>query len=400
MATAQYTSSNKTIYIESTSNSITIQVSGFDGKTNYNREFYMYCGGSLCDGDGYFALAANVAPPAIWEGYRTDLASNTSYRVSITVYNSDKTEEVWHWENDDAISTEPGGLILPYIRSLSIDGTSGSIRYRNDNDFSVTAKVYFDGTRIANASLSSGSSRTTSFDFDDFDQTCYLRVVFSKSGYEDAEWASYVTSDSAPLLTAPSYSNIAVNGKNISFSLYNENSVSVTYTITGGKNTISGTLSKNATTSITVEGTAFNTNHTIKITFSNDDYKSSSASFSVKTGSKTKPSLFSWTYAKESGGYFNLTREEWNSFMSTVEAEIAYVGHEPWGWTKASDSNPNFTDGMCNEAYNLLHEQLYMGGYGTLYTVTSGQQIEAYLLNQFVKELNQAINVYNENEFG
>lgn len=100
---------------------------------------------------------------------------------------------------------------------------------------------------------------------------------------------------------------------------------------------------------------------------------------------KTRPSNFSWTYAKTSGGDFNLTAAEWNAFTSRINEFREYCDLSTYGFTTASKGN-NFTAAMYRQARTAIQA---IDGYGTYIPyVYSGDEITAYMMNILVSELN------------
>lgn len=98
-----------------------------------------------------------------------------------------------------------------------------------------------------------------------------------------------------------------------------------------------------------------------------------------------RPSNFSWTYTKTSGGAFNLTATEWNNLTARINAFRKYKGLSNYSFTTAYKGN-NFTATMYNQARLAIQA---ISGYGTyIPTVTKGQVVTAYMLNVLVSELN------------
>lgn len=102
-----------------------------------------------------------------------------------------------------------------------------------------------------------------------------------------------------------------------------------------------------------------------------------------------RPSTFSWTTAKTQGGAFNLTATEWNSFTAKINEMREYLGLSRYSFTKAVKGE-TFTADMYNEARKAIQG---MGDEVGTYipTVSSGDSITAYIINQIVAELNSAI---------
>lgn len=100
---------------------------------------------------------------------------------------------------------------------------------------------------------------------------------------------------------------------------------------------------------------------------------------------KTRPSNFSWTYAKNSGGNFNLTASEWNSFTSRINEFRDYYDLSSYSFTTAYSGN-SFTAAMYRQARTAIQA---IDGYGTYIPyVYSGDEITAYMMNILVSELN------------
>lgn len=87
---------------------------------------------------------------------------------------------------------------------------------------------------------------------------------------------------------------------------------------------------------------------------------------------KAKP--FAWTYAKTSGGTFNLTADEWNGLWDAIENRL---GHS-YSHTRAYYGN-TFTAEMYNQAIYAM---------GRWNTVSRGDTITAKLMNDLVTYVN------------
>lgn len=100
---------------------------------------------------------------------------------------------------------------------------------------------------------------------------------------------------------------------------------------------------------------------------------------------KQRPSNFSWTYAKTSGGNFNLTAAEWNAFTARINEFRDYCDLSSYGFTTAYANN-TFTAAMYRQARTAIQA---IDGYGTYIPyVYSGDEITAYMMNILVSELN------------
>lgn len=108
------------------------------------------------------------------------------------------------------------------------------------------------------------------------------------------------------------------------------------------------------------------------------------------TDEEERPSTFSWTYAKTQDEAFNLTATEWNSFTSKINEMRGYLGLSAYSFTTAV-KGADFTASMYNEA-RIAIQGMGGGAGGYIPTVSKGDSITAYVMNQIVAELNSAIN--------
>lgn len=103
------------------------------------------------------------------------------------------------------------------------------------------------------------------------------------------------------------------------------------------------------------------------------------------TSTKARPSKFSWTYPKTSGGNFNLTAREWNNFASNINDVRAFKGQNLYGFTQATTGTPLYAY-MYNQAVTALSQMSY--------TIepppkkSTGDLIYASYLNTLVSSLN------------
>lgn len=105
----------------------------------------------------------------------------------------------------------------------------------------------------------------------------------------------------------------------------------------------------------------------------------------VTVPEKIRPSNFSWTYSKTSGGSFNLTASEWNSFTSRINEFRDYCDLSSYSFTTAYSGN-SFTAAMYRQARTAIQA---IDGYGTYIPyVYAGDEITAYMMNVLVSELN------------
>ena len=143
-------------------------------------------------------------------------------------------------------------------------------------------------------------------------------------------------------------------------------------------------------TTRTVTATSFlKRGHTYKVRVfivnSSGKVSETSSWITVTIPEKLRPSNFSWTYTKTSGGNFNLTASEWNSFTSRINEFRDYCDLSSYSFTTAYSGN-SFTAAMYRQARTAIQA---IDGYGTYIPyVSSGDEITAYMMNVLVSELN------------
>lgn len=112
-------------------------------------------------------------------------------------------------------------------------------------------------------------------------------------------------------------------------------------------------------------------------------YPAGSATFTTLPLGPVRPYDFSWTYAKTSGGNFNLTAAEWNSFTSRINSFRSYKSWSSYPFTTAVSGN-SFTAAMFNQAVYAIYDM----NSSVPSTQSSGNTIYASLLNGLVSALN------------
>lgn len=107
-----------------------------------------------------------------------------------------------------------------------------------------------------------------------------------------------------------------------------------------------------------------------------------SATFTTKEDNP-RPSNFSWTYPKTSGGDFNLTALEWYLLTSRINSFRTYKGLNSYSFTNAVAGN-DFTAAMFNQARAAISAM----GVSVPPAQSSGNDIYASHLNGLVSSLN------------
>ena len=111
-------------------------------------------------------------------------------------------------------------------------------------------------------------------------------------------------------------------------------------------------------------------------------YPAGSATFTT-LADNPRPSNFSWTYPKVSGGNFNLTATEWNSFTARINAFRTYKSISSYSFTSAISGN-SFTATMFNQARTAISAM----NSSVPSAVSSGGTVYASGLNSLVSALN------------
>jgi hypothetical protein len=98
-----------------------------------------------------------------------------------------------------------------------------------------------------------------------------------------------------------------------------------------------------------------------------------------------RPSNWSWWYSKVSGGSFNLTASEWNSFTDRINQFRAYKNIGNYGFTSAFTGNQIYAY-MYNQAIYAIDSM--NPPTSTPSTVSPGDNITAYGFNRLRDSLN------------
>lgn len=96
-----------------------------------------------------------------------------------------------------------------------------------------------------------------------------------------------------------------------------------------------------------------------------------------------RPEYFEWTYAKTSGGEYNLTAEEWSNLQKNIKLVISYMGGSEKVFSQAIPQHTEVTDTVFNEVIEAIN-----GIGGNLTTVNTGEVLYASLLNDIRDEIN------------
>ncbi len=151
-----------------------------------------------------------------------------------------------------------------------------------------------------------------------------------------------------------------------------------------------GSTSVGAVTSADILGLTNGTFYTFTVTPKNTSASSGLTSYggsgsASATPNKTRPSNFAWSYAKTSGGDFNVHATEWNGLTSRINDFRAYKSVGTIGFTSAVIGN-NFTASIFNESRNGISGMSPPTPPPS--THSSGEDVYADYLNGLVSALN------------
>lgn len=148
-------------------------------------------------------------------------------------------------------------------------------------------------------------------------------------------------------------------------------------------------LNPNTTYAGNVHHTSYNSDGEVV-----DDKWLGKKTFTTKNG---PPANFYWKGKVASGEKFkNITYEEWKTFTATLLDEIEYTGNEPYySLSEIRDSNHHLTADIWNRIMEMFNKQLYMA----VYTVKTGQEVYAYMMEDIEEWLNACIDVYGPDQF-
>ncbi len=122
-------------------------------------------------------------------------------------------------------------------------------------------------------------------------------------------------------------------------------------------------------------------------------YSASSGTLYITTNAPPRPNNFSWTYAKTSGGNFNLTASEWNSFTSRINEFRNYKGLADYSFNSAITGFDFSAQNNFNQAVNALSalSAYFTGGNTIPSTKSQGNNILASYLTNLVNAMNSIL---------
>lgn len=112
----------------------------------------------------------------------------------------------------------------------------------------------------------------------------------------------------------------------------------------------------------TITGLSASTPYTFYAGYTDVNYKwhNAGSASCTTSASSSRPSTFSWTYSKTSGGDFKVSADEWNAFANNINLVRTYKGLSTIGFTSAS-VGMNFYASMFNQAISAINDMISIG---------------------------------------
>ncbi|MGG3987531.1 hypothetical protein [Bacillus smithii] len=357
----------------------------------YDTGIYYNVGGGGANSDGTY-----YGNPQTFSG----LNSGTTYRFYALARKNAGGQTVRIPSSDYTIfftakNTSPPPT--PSVSVYSISGRDTTIRINTGANTDSLAIDYNWTTQDPDTTISATSNSTInhSFTVPNF-ATNYTVWVQAKNAYGSSGWAS-VSFTSGSDTTPPS----------VSISFYSgQNAITVGWSASDNAglradNTYQVYISTANTSTLYSKGYTNNTSYTFQLDGQGNPFVVG-ASYLVRIAaydiygnvgyvdkyiafSRTRPSNFSWSYSKTSGGQFILYATEWNGLQDRINEFREYKALVRRTFTRASSGMPVYAF-MFNEVRNALTDLPYTITPPS--TVSSGGNIYASDLNRLVSCLN------------
>lgn len=215
--------------------------------------------------------------------------------------------------------------------------------------------------------------------------SCGTDYTLQGEAYTNAWYGVSSTTGSTSACPVPSpsvwgLSSSSVTSTSISISWSASNTSSFRAYIGSAYNTISSGSTRSHTFSNLTPNTTYNI-YVVAYNSTGDSDTSSTISVTTLTN---RPTNWSWSTSKTSGGNFNLTATEWNSFTTRINEFRVYKGLSTASFTTAFSGN-NFTATMFNQAKNAIGGMNATG----ITDRSAGQDVLASHLNTLRDKLNE-----------
>jgi len=297
----------------------------------------------------------------------------------------------------------------PAINSFTVSSTNIAINVTAGTE---TSHVQWDRSWVDNGGssndlempLATGSSYTQNFTPPSTPGD-YSVAVRARIGSTASSWVTRNFTVLPPADPDPSVQTLAVTGTgtisatwSIANATYMRSSNSMAVYLSGANNSTQhfmgylGSSERSFSSALSGDGSALVPGATYRLwVFAYDTDGNSFGANSSAVFSRPRPSNFNWSNTKTSGGIYNLTYSEWNSFLDRINEFRAYKGLSQLSFNRNLSSGalsgvvvpsaPSF-----NAAINAINTMSPTTSAPVF--VSSGQQVTASLLNAIRTSLN------------
>lgn len=325
------------------------------------------------------------------------LTPNTAYTIDCRATSGGL---VSMWSNQVNVTTSPAPTpSVPSINSHSVSGKTATfnITAGTNTDYLYIEKSWESGETIAN--VTSGGTYNISLTPPLYGTQYWIRVRGENAG-TFGSYSNYYYFNTGADTTPPSVSITNHDGSNaitIYWSASDDGQLRASNTyalyISGkGNSTLSfvqyvGLGSNSFTFSLDGNGSPLANGGVYLVrVVATDSYNNTAYSERYVTVTKTRPSNFSWTYAKTSGAVFNLYASEWNGLLDRINEFREYKGFTNITTFNYASPGADFYASQFNQAVNGINSMSPQTQAPP--TVSPDDDIYASSLNTLVSSLN------------
>ena len=271
---------------------------------------------------------------------------NTDYDISVYFYDPDGDYDYTY--TFDSVTSGDGLREFDYAPDLDyiLDDLDCTLQIINDNDVKVNYTIYINnGTGEGlSGTLRAGRSTEVNWTFAEYETIYDVRVVFSADGYYDIENEIEIETGAGPIRLDQPWTNVTdINGGQVELYIWNQNDVSVTYTVKVGTYVkATGVLAADESSYVYIHMDKLETKYECSIVFTKTGYLDSFPS----TETFTTGTLEEWTWTNTELNAFN---NQGTFNILTAERMNAFIGHVN------TTGNAMKTFGWGTETFSITH---------------------------------------------
>ena len=267
---------------------------------------------------------------------------NTDYDIFVYFYDPDDNYDYTYAYD----SVESGDAFLEFsyapVIEYELDDLNCSLTIKNKNSVAVDYIIYLENSEIYEGTIARrGSIAHDDLKLAEYDTIYDVKVVFSAEGYYDIEDEIEIETGPGPIRLDQPWTNVIdINGGQVELYIWNQNDVSVTYTVkieVGEEKYITkttGSLEADESKSVYINMDRLETKYTCLIIFTKTGYLDSFPSEEIFTTGI----LEEWNWTKDEldafnnqGAFNTLTADRMNTFIGHVNTTGNAMQTLGWG---------------------------------------------------------------------